>query len=158
MSEFQFFVDGFGWKPVYGAVFGCSQRPWAIMVLLCYRYPYSVTLIISNFETIFHWIWISIEEKDHNSQPSLRTPISDFIPCNFVFRASTQSKMLGWTWKVVQSKSAWFMIDSTYNIFHISNYYFWKFGFSDFRNYSFSVSDFSFVYAYTKENMKTLKE
>ena len=34
----------------------------------------------------------------------------------------------------------------------------WKVGFSDFRNYSFSVLDFSFVYAYTKEKSKTLKE
>ena len=34
----------------------------------------------------------------------------------------------------------------------------WKFGFSDFRNYSFSVSKISFVYTYTKEISETLKE
>ena len=33
-----------------------------------------------------------------------------------------------------------------------------KFGFSDFRNSSFSISDFSFVYAYTKEKSEMLKE
>ena len=40
----------------------------------------------------------------------------------------------------------------------ISIFTIWKFGFSDFRNYSFSVSNISFVYAYTKEMLETLKE
>ena len=63
-----------------------------------------------------------------------------------------------WSWKLVQRSFSQRKRNARLSISKIRIISIWKFGFSDFRDFSFSISHISFVYAYTKEIWEMLKE